>query len=483
MFRSIRHSTASNPDFRVVGVFSDRDVSAKEDPMIETAATRKEFAGELSAISETTQSDGQRAVLVGLGPFEKFGQSEARTAAAAVGRRLSLLRATSAQITLDRAETDIIGRAFGETLGLLAYRFADFRGKANKPDQTQELTIWSDVEELDEGLGSGLRLAEAANLTRRLAETPPNVATPQYMADAASKVALDCGLDIRVITGQELEEERLTGLITVGKASENPPCLIRLEYAPPGTEDLPPTVVLGKTITYDTGGLSIKPKEGMAGMKIDKAGGCAVLGVMQAIATVIKPRARVVGLLVAAENSISNNAYRPDDIMTYRNGITIEVTNTDAEGRLVLADGLIWASEVEKAHRIIDMATLTGGVVIALGSTFAGLFGNDDELVQELISAGQTTGERLWQLPLDDDYREMMRSQIADFVNSVPNRKAHPVQGATFLHQFVPDKISWAHIDIAGTAKTDKDKGAYVPGATGFGVRLLAQYFANRHGS
>ncbi len=210
-------------------------------------------------------------------------------------------------------------------------------------------------------------------------------------------------------------------------------------------------------------------------MKQDKDGGCAVLGAMHAIATAIKPDRPVIALLCAAENSVSENAYRPDDVLKFKNGVTVEVTNTDAEGRLVLADGLCWACEHEEPAAIVDIATLTGGVVTALGKVYAGLFANDENLFGSIQNSSQTTGERVWRLPLHDEYREMMKSPIADILNSNPNRQAHPIQGAAFLSHFVTEGTPWAHMDIAGVHHTDKDTGAYSSGPNGFGVRLLSE--------
>jgi len=197
---------------------------------------------------------------------------------------------------------------------------------------------------------------------------------------------------------------------------------------------------------------------------------------MHAIATIIKPEFPVVGLLVAAENCVSDSSMRPDDIITYRNGVTVEITNTDAEGRLVLADGLCWACAKEKASLIVDLATLTGGVVTALGSTYAGMFCEDSGLAARLESAAQQTGERVWPLPMHAEYKEMLKSPAADIINSNPNRKAHPIQGAAFLTYFVKEGTPWAHIDIAGVHAVDADTGPFIKGPTGFGVRLLAAF-------
>ncbi len=465
-----------------MGVFSDRSLPATASSEVLMASKRKEFSGKEGQWTEAFPANMPRILLVGLGEFAAFNESKAREAGAVAGRRLAQVQARTAQFEMDRWDDPMWGRALGEALGLLAWNPMLYPGAAAKPDNRPDLSVFSSNETLDNGLADGIALAEAANFARTLAQTPPNIANPAYMAEAAREMAAERGLKVDVLSDEYLLAAGYVGIATVGRASANPGCLIRIEYCPEGLEDTAPVVLVGKTITYDTGGLSLKISGAMAGMKVDKAGGCAVLGAMRAIADVVKPNVRVVGLLTAAENSVSDDAYRPDDVLTYSNGVTVEVTNTDAEGRLVLADGLIWACDREKAKCIVDLATLTGGVVVALGSTFAGIFSTDDSLCQDLTEAGQATGERVWRLPLDQGYRDMMKSNVADLVNSVPNRKAHPVQGATFLSFFVNEGTPWAHIDIAGTAGNDSDKGMFVNGPTGFGVRLLARYLETHHG-
>ncbi|MBZ0171868.1 MAG: leucyl aminopeptidase family protein, partial [Phycisphaerales bacterium] len=350
------------------------------------------------------------------------------------------------------------------------------RGSATPKKTLAKLAVRSDDAAFTKGLKKGLGLAEGSNHARRLSQTPPNIATPDWMASEAKAMARKTGLKCTVIKGQRLVDERMEGLINVGKASENKPCLIRLEYTPKRVKrGAKPIVLIGKTITYDSGGLSIKINNGMKGMKRDKDGGCGVFGAMYNIATVVKPDVPVVALLVAAENSISDEAYRPDDVLTFRNGVTVEVTNTDAEGRLVLADALCWACDKEKPAAIIDMATLTGGVVIALGSVFAGIWCEDDDLRRACTHAGEATGERVWRLPHDADYNAMMKSPIADIVNSAPVREAHPIQGAAFLSHFVKNDIPWAHIDIAGVHEASSERGPFIAGPTGFGARLAAE--------
>lgn len=507
MFESVSIGAKGEPQAVVIGIFKggtlDADARAMDrDGSIARAAARADCTGELGRIAEaypTGKGAPGRVLIVGLGDRAKFKPGMLRTAAGAVGRRLAQTKDTRVSIELGallsdrgqkgvRTKPEIAGRHFGEGLGLIAWNYDRLKGKGSgeRPKRTA-LQVRSSDAAFARGLEEGLGLAASTNIARDLSETPPNIATTDYIAAQARALAKKTGLSCRVFAGDELEKERFTGLINVGKASENKPCLIRLEWpggrgagrgsrrAGKGSQ---PLVLVGKTMTYDTGGLSIKPTPGMAGMKRDKDGGCAVLGAMHAIATVIKPVQRVVALLAVAENSISDEAYRPDDVITFRNGVSVEVTNTDAEGRLVLADALIWACEKESPAAVVDIATLTGGVVTALGSTFAGLFCDDDRLRARLERAMENTGERFWRLPHDQEYRDMMKSQVADIVNSNPNRKAHPIQGAAFLSYFVEPKVPWAHLDIAGVHASDSDNGCFVKGPTGWGVRLLAELAA-----
>jgi leucyl aminopeptidase len=465
---------------------------------IAAALRRGEATGEPGRVVEAFPRGRYRRVLVvGLGKKEKFTLEGVRNAAAAAGRRLATTRDTSAQAEfsgpLAEAGLDAgrAGVAFGEGLGLLGWVCDEFKGKADEPKKRSPLSVQSSDKVFQAGMARGLRLAESTNFTRTLSQTPPNVATPAWMAERAQELAKRVGLSFRVFKGEALERERLVGLINVGKASENKPCMIRLEYAPDGNPggrgeggrgpagaDDRPVVLIGKTMCYDSGGLSLKINNTMVGMKRDKDGGCAVLGAMHAIATTVKPRRPVVALLPAAENAISDEAYRPDDVIRYRNGVTVEVTNTDAEGRLVLADALCWACEVEKPACIVDLATLTGGVVVALGSTFCGMFCEDGALRARVEAAAEASGERVWRLPMHQEYREMMKSPIADILNSNPNRKAHPIQGAAFLSYFVDETVPWCHLDIAGVHETDTDSGPFIKGPTGWGTRLLANLLA-----
>ncbi len=462
----------------------DKDsASLAPDDSVASALKRGEATGDLGRLVEAFPASGpfERVITVGLGERKSFAPGRLRDAAGAIGRRLASVKESRAVVALAGAvraakgDLEASAQAFGEGLGLIAWHCDDFKGTTKKTSRVA-LRVSAAPASFEAGMQRGLALAHSANLARTLSHTPPAVCTPAYLADAAQKMARKVGLRCTVLKGEALKRERLNGLITVGAASENKPCFIRLEYRPAGVRGKP-IVLLGKTVTYDSGGLSLKINNGMRGMKRDKDGGCAVFGAMHAIATVIKPRRPVVGIMVAAENSVSDEAYRPDDVIAFRNGVTAEITNTDAEGRLVLADGLCWACDSEDPACIVDLATLTGGVVTALGSTFAGMWCDDDRLRRQIEDAAGASDERVWRLPHHQEYRDMMKSDVADIINSNPNRKAHPIQGAAFLSYFVKEGVPWCHLDIAGVHATESDSGPFVKdAATGWGVRLLAEF-------
>jgi leucyl aminopeptidase len=499
MFQSITVASApsakTKPQVLAIGYFKGEGLDAKAAKKdaggtLAAALKRSEATGDVGSIVEAFPGgEYDRVFLVGLGDKAKFEAASFRSVAAAIGRKMVAVKATAfhadfaSAIAANKLNGKACGQAFGEGLGLLGWVCDQFKGTGSKAEDRDRKPLSATVEGATflAGVEHGLAIAVSTNLCRTLSQTPPNVATTGFIAEQAKKVAKDGGLAIKIWEGDALEKERFTGLINVGKASENKPCLIRLEYNPfgknaPAGKKGQPVVLVGKTMTYDTGGLSLKINNGMVGMKRDKDGGCAVLGAMHAIATVIKPKRRVVAFLAVAENSISDEAYRPDDVITYRNGVTVEVTNTDAEGRLVLADALCWACEKEDPACIVDLATLTGGVVVALGSTYCGMFCEDDGLRGKIEAASSASGERVWRLPMHSEYRDMMKSPIADILNSNPNRKAHPIQGAAFLSYFVKDEIPWCHLDIAGVHVAESNKGMFVEGPTGWGVRLLAEF-------
>ena len=495
MFQSVSMSSRSARKILVIGGFKneslDRESAALDKSgAASSAINRAEVTREAGQVAEEFPNGGgrggyERVLIVGLGERGDVTLDTVRNAAGAVGRRLAALKAKDVDIEIASAlsKTGLsaagAGSAFGEGMGLIAYNRDHFKGSAATLPERTALSMYCSDASFRKGMERGMKLGFSANIARNLSETPPNICTTTAIADYCTKMAKKVGLSCKVLSGSELERERLTGLINVGKASEQPPCMVRLEYKPGGRarRGAKPVVLVGKTMVYDSGGLSIKTGGFMRGMKRDKDGGCAVIGAMHAIATVIKPKVPVVALLAVAENSISDEAYRPDDIITFRNGVTVEVTNTDAEGRLVMADALCWACDSEDPACIVDMATLTGGVVIALGSTYAGMWCDDDNLRGQLESASAVSGERLWRLPHHQEYRDMMKSDVADIINSSPERKAHPIQGAAFLSYFVEPGVAWAHLDIAGVHAVEGDRGPYVKSScTGFGVRLVAEW-------
>lgn len=320
-------------------------------------------------------------------------------------------------------------------------------------------------------------VTRASLVARNLANTPSNVKDPQWMVDRASEVAREHDLQIRVWDEEELQAEGFGGLLAVGGGSVRPPRLVQLDYGTKG--DFPHVVLVGKGITFDTGGINVKPAEGMVSMRTDMSGSAVVLAVLDAVAH-LGLAVHLSVLLPLAENAFGASSYRPSDVITpYGGRRTIEVTNTDAEGRIVLADALAYADERLDPDVLIDVATLTGAARVALARSMAALFTGDDDLALELTEAGATSGEPLWRLPLHEDYREYLRSDVADLDNA-PG-KAGAVTAALFLQEFVGDR-RWAHLDIAGPGRSDDDTGLLSIGATGYGARTLLTWLEQPEG-
>jgi leucyl aminopeptidase len=326
--------------------------------------------------------------------------------------------------------------------------------------------------DLKEGIARGLAIGESMNFTRDLANEPPNILTPTEMAKRAQAMAKEVGLKIEVLDEARMEKLGMGSLLSVSKGSEEPAKLIVLHYQPDGkpAKGGELLALVGKGITFDTGGISIKPAEGMDSMKYDMSGGATVLGTMRAIAS-LKPTVPVMGVIAAVENMPDGKASRPSDVVTASNGKTVEILNTDAEGRLILADAVAYA-EKNGATRIVDMATLTGAVIVALGDINTGIMGNDQLFVDEIIDCGKEAGENFWQLPISKDYSKQIKSDIADIKNIGPRGKAGTIIGAVFIQEFI-DKAKWAHLDIAGTAWADNARPYQAKGPTAVAVRTL----------
>jgi len=436
------------------------------------------FKGELGETFVHPNGD----VALGLGARNELKLESLRTAGARLIKRLDRLAVTGANLAImdDKASKSIGAEegaiALAEGMALANWRVDFFTGKAtNVKPAHPPLTLGSSESRVREGLNAGLARAESVNYARRIAATPPNICNPQWMIGEAKRLAKSTGLKLKVIDFAQAKKLGMGGLVNVGLGSVSKPCLLILEHKPARVSPKARGTTLalvGKTITYDTGGYSLKISNGMKGMKYDKCGGMAVLGAMHHIATSKLPL-HVYGILPCAENMVSDISYRPDDIITMYNGISVEVTNTDAEGRLVLADALTYADKDLEATHIVELSTLTGGIVTALGHFCAGVFCNHDKLLGRVEDAADSSGDKVWQMPLWKEHREFMRTTHADILNSNPSRNAHPIQGAAFLDFFVDEKKPWAHLDIAAMGNVEKDTDCFVTGPTGYGVRLL----------
>jgi leucyl aminopeptidase len=451
---------------------------------IEAAVRSGDFGGRRSdtqLLYGRGKAGPKRVLLVGLGEESKLTADVLRQAAGrAVGaaaargaRHVAIALATSRRIPAGPA-----ARAMAEGAVLASHRSDHWRTRREdeKPPVARATLVVdrpADLAAAREAAKLGAVLAECQNVARRLSNEPPNVLTPEALAREARKVASEVGLVCRVLDVAEMRRRKMGALLGVGQGSQHPPRLVVLEHRPKRGRTRPTVCIVGKGITFDSGGISIKPAGGMHEMKHDMSGAAAVVGVLRAAALLDLPL-HVVGVLAAAENMPGGEAYRPGDILTSMSGQTIEIQNTDAEGRLVLCDALHYARTTFEPAAMIDLATLTGACVVALGSCASGLFGTHEGLVDALRRAGDATDERAWPMPLFDEHREAMKSPIADLRNVSGSRDAGSCTAAAFLSRFVGD-VPWAHLDIAGTAYTSK-AGPYQPfGATGFGVRLVVQ--------
>lgn len=445
-----------------------------------------------------------RIYAVGLGPAEKLTPELVRRSAGALMRVMGRHRIRRVGIVPPVIRGTRAGEAVGTdslVTGLLLSAF-DFRecrgteyaqeqkksaGKAASAKGPVEITFLASGRSshvIEASVRRARTIADAQNFTRTICSRPGNVVNPPVLAKLAQGLARELRIGCRVLDDRQIKRLGMGGIAAVGGGSATPPRLIALEYRGPKSsgrgKSATPVLVVGKAITFDTGGISIKPAEKMQKMIYDKCGGVTVLGLMAAVAKLRLP-VHVVGLLSSAENHVSNLAYRPGDVLHMYNGVTVEVTNTDAEGRLVLGDALAWGIETYKPSAVIDLATLTGGVIVALGRDICGVMTNNDGLFEELNRAASDCGEKMWRLPLGPEQRDQIKSEMADIVNSA-GRDAHPLQGGAFLSYFVPEdgSVPWAHLDIAGVADTEKELPYYGKGATGWGIRTLVKWIETR---
>ena len=415
---------------------------------------------------------GKRWVLVGLGRREELdGESLRVAAASALGRARELGTRRLCWEVPHKVGPEIAAAIVEGTL-LCAYRYDRFKAPPKEERRDVELLTLSAHHGLEEVVDEATIVAEAVNAARDLQNAPPNACAPRHLADAARKLAEIAGVSVEVEGRDGIEQRGMGSFAAVAQGSAEEPALITLRYDPVGQNPAGPVLgLVGKAVTFDTGGISIKGANKMFEMKFDMSGGAAVLGAVEAIARLELP-VRVVAVVGATENMPSDRAMRPGDVVRASNDVTIEIINTDAEGRLVLADCLAHAV-AEGAERLVDIATLTGAIISALGHTHAGIIGDDDDWVAAVTAAGTTSGELLWRLPLHPDYAKALESDTADLMNVNETRKAGSIVAAQFLERFTGG-VPWAHLDIAGTAW-----GAgkpYAPkGGSGFGVRLFVE--------
>jgi leucyl aminopeptidase len=466
----------------------DRGEKDKTDPYISTAdkaiqqaASDLISAGDLSGKTFETSwlhkpagLKAKRLLLIGGGKAKKFMASDLRKLAGAAVRALklrnlrSLAFAVPSEIPAEQAVRAVVE-------GAIVGDFDPDTYKTDRKDQRIEslaVVASGNQSALQQALDEARIVAESQNFTRELVNEPSNRMTPTVLANRAREMAKETGLKCEIFGSDKIKELKMGAFWGVAQGSDEPPALIVLRYEPAGAPEKPVLGLVGKGITFDTGGISIKPADGMEKMKYDMAGGATMLGAMRAIA-LLKPRVKVIGIVCATENMPSGKAQKPGDIQTAMSGKTIEIINTDAEGRLVLADGLCYARQLGCTH-LVDAATLTGAVVVALGYANAGIFANDDEIYGRFKNALDKAGEKMWRLPLDDEYKEQIKSNIADIMNT-GGRWGGAVTAAMFLKEFA-EETPWIHLDIAGTAWMEDNKPWIAKGPSGIAVRSLVEF-------
>ncbi len=451
-----------------------------------TSGDFKGKVGETSVIYTRGALASPRVILVGLGKPEEFSVNVARRASAAASRKAQEMGLQHIASVVHGAgagglEPGDAAQAVAEGAALVTYRFSDYKSGNNKPSLEQFTLVELDPDKAEaerRGARSGEAIANAVCLARDLVNRPPNYLTPTMMAEMAQQMAQNHGkLQVKALDRDAITQLGMGALLGVAQGSAEPPRFIIVEHGP---QDAPPVVIVGKGITFDSGGISLKPAVGMDEMKGDMAGAAAVLGAMQAVADLDLPL-HVIALVPSTENLPGGSAVKPADVVRAMNGKTIEINNTDAEGRLVLADALSYAATLSpRPQAVIDLATLTGAIFIALGRAAAGLFSNNDALADRLYKAGEHTGERVWRLPLYPEYREIIDSDVADMKNSagIARGPAGAAVGAMFIQEFV-DNFPWAHLDIASMTYLTKASDLGPKGGTGYGVRLLVDLLRN----
>ena len=455
--------------------------AATGDAAVGSAASDLLASGELSGrlfetnlLYKPAGLKAKRLLLVSGGPAKKFSSYELRRIAGTAVRTLksrgirSFAFAAPSGIAPGEAVRAIVE---GASVGNFD---PDYYRSDRKDQKIDALTIVTsgDKNALEKAANEAQIIGDSQNFTRDLVNEPSNRMTPTILADRAKKMCAEVGLKCEVFGADKIKEMKMGAFWSVAQGSDEPPALIVMKYEPAGAPEKPMVGLVGKGITFDTGGISIKPADGMEKMKYDMAGGATMIGAMRAIA-LLKPEVKVIGIVCATENMPSGKAQKPGDVQIAMSGKSIEIINTDAEGRLVLADGLHYAKQLGCTH-LVDAATLTGAVVVALGFNNAGIFANDDDMYSRLHNANVKAGEKMWRMPLDDEYKEQIRSTIADIMNT-GGRWGGAITAAMFLKEFA-EETPWIHLDIAGTAWMEDQKPWIAKGPSGIALRRLVEF-------
>jgi len=466
------------------GVFADEGIPAelqnahpKLGAQIALAQANGEFKAKLNQtlVCYTPSCDrSQRYIVVGLGKAPEYSKDYLRQAAASVAKKLLDLKVSQVAIEfMGESHLEVAdAQALTEGLVMGSYRFLEYKQTEDNFDGIAQVTVLSHGA-IEAPLTYGMQIAAGVVLARDLGNHPSNIATPTYLADTAEAIGKAGDMQVTIFDREDFTKLGFGGLQGVSQGSDVPPKFIIMEYR--GGGDSAKTLgLVGKGLTFDSGGISIKPSAGMDEMKFDMLGGAAVLGIMSAVAE-IKPKLNIIAVIPSTENMSGGEAYKPGDILTAYNGKTIEILNTDAEGRLILADGLAYITENYELDGLVDFATLTGAVVVALGHRYSGIMTNDQSFANAVITAGKRSQDRVWQMPLDDEYAEDIKSKIADVKNTGNAREAGTIAAGAFLREFVKAGTAWCHVDIAGSGWLKKGRPYLPDGPSGAGVRLIME--------
>ena len=464
----------------VIGCFLNEDYSDLLDKFNEEISIAgKEIIshihefGTLNELYTFSKLPARKILFAGLGNKNEFNTEKSRIISGKIIQYAKEFKIKELSIFTFNFSKDII-ESFVEGIILSSYSFEKFKTSKNNTIDKVSILIEGNTKEYQKKINEISVICQSVNLGREISNLPPNECSPQYLA----KIALELknqGIKSKIISFDVMKDMGLNGIVSVGGGSINSPKLIVLNYEGTKKEEKP-ILLVGKAVTFDSGGISIKPSDKMEEMKFDKCGGVNVIAIMKSLSS-LKIKHNVIGIIPTVENMPSNSSYRPSDIIKMYNGKSVEVINTDAEGRLILADALSFGIKQYKPKLIIDMATLTGACIIALGNNIAGIIGNDEKLIKKILDMSKVTDEKMWQLPLLEDHHEQIKSKNADIKN-IGGRAAGAITAAAFLSNFV-ENTPWAHLDIAGTAWNQEgslSKSYNPPGATGFGIRTIIKF-------